>query len=105
MNMVRTGRAVLSAAVVGIPLLIVCTGNERVDEMHSTLQRSRATVLDPFRDELNRCRDLGFEANADAACQALWARVRDRFLRYEGRANGMTASARTALADHERPTR
>lgn len=102
MNMVRTGRMLMTAAVVGVPLLIVCAGHERVD-LHSTLQRSRATVLDPFRDELNRCRDLGFEANADAACQALWARVRDRFLRYEGRANGMTA-ARAALADHEGPT-
>lgn len=104
MNMVRTGRMLMTAAVVGVPLLIVCAGNERVDEI-GTLQRSRPTVLDPFRDELNRCRDLGFEANADAACQALWARVRDRFLRYEGRANGMTASARAALADHEGPTR
>jgi conjugative transfer region protein TrbK len=104
MNMVRTGRMLMTAAVVGVPLLIVCAGNERVDEIR-TLQRSRPTVLDPFRDELNRCRDLGFEANADAACQALWARVRDRFLRYEGRANGMTASARAALADHEGPTR
>jgi conjugative transfer region protein TrbK len=105
MNMVRTGRALLSAAVVGVPLFIVCAGNERVDEMHRTLQRGRATVLDPFRDELNRCRDLGFEANADAACQALWARVRDRFLRYEGRANAMAASGSAALADHEGPTR
>lgn len=104
MNMVRTGRMLMTAAVVGVPLLIVCAGNERVDEIR-TLQRSRPTVLDPFRDELNRCRDLGFEASADAACQALWARVRDRFLRYEGRANGMTASARAALADHEGPTR
>ena len=104
MNMVRTGRMLMTAAVVGVPLLIVCAGNERVDEMHRTLQRSRPTVLDPFRDELNRCRDLGFEASADAACQALWARVRDRFLRYEGRANDMTTSARAALAHHEGPT-
>lgn len=105
MNIVRTSRMLMTAAVVGVPLLIVCAGNERVDDMYRTLQRSRPTVLDPFRDELNRCRDLGFEASADAACQALWARVRDRFLRYEGRANGMTASARAALADHEGPTR
>ena len=58
MNIVRTSRMLMTAAVVGVTLLIVCAGNERVDELHRTLQRSRPTVLDPFRDELNRCRDL-----------------------------------------------
>ena len=105
MHIVRTGRVLLAAALVGIPLLVVCTGNGRVDDNHGTPQRGRATVLDPFADESTRCRDLGFAANADAACHALWARVRDRFLGYDGRGDGAPPSARVAVAPHEGPAR
>jgi len=105
MNIVRTGRVLLAAGVVGIPLLIVCTAKGRVDDSDDTLQRSRAIVVDPFGDELMRCRDLGFAANADAACQALWARVRDRFLGYDGRTNGAPRPAGETVAHYGGPTR
>jgi conjugative transfer region protein TrbK len=105
MHIVRTGRVLLATALLGVPLLIVCTANGRVDDNHGALQRGRATVVYPFRDELTRCRDLGFAANADAACQALWARVRDRFVGYAGRASGATRRAGASVGHDGGATR
>lgn len=40
-----------------------------------------APSVDPLRAEQRRCQQLGEAAVRDAACLAVWAETRDRFLR------------------------
>jgi conjugative transfer region protein TrbK len=72
---------VMGAALVLLLIAIGVTGELTRDgqEAHSPV-RNPQTRPDAERAELQRCQGLGEAATTDAACLALWAETRRRFL-------------------------
>ena len=86
MSMVQLGRLMTVLAIVGVLLAMTLVQWERRDESVVSHSMPAAPVANPLRAELIRCK--GLNAEAAAGCDAVWARIRARFLGNGGAENG-----------------
>ncbi|MGF1623938.1 MAG: putative entry exclusion protein TrbK-alt [Alphaproteobacteria bacterium] len=70
----RTAAIALVAGAVVAALFATRGGQEELSPVPAM------NGTEPLGLELARCRALGLDAASDAACQALWDAIRDRFL-------------------------
>ena len=88
MNIVQLGRFLAVLALVGLLLAMTLVQRERRDKLVVSHSMPVAPVANPLRAELIRCKGLNAEAAAAAGCDAVWARIRARFLGNGGAENG-----------------
>ena len=88
MNIVQLGRFLAVLALVGLLLAMTLVQRERRDKLVVSHSMPAASVTNPLRAELIRCKELNAEAAAAAGCDAVWARIRARFLGSGGAENG-----------------
>jgi conjugative transfer region protein TrbK len=88
MSIVQLGRLLTVLAVIGVLLAMTLVQEERRDKRVVLPSIPAAVVANPLRAELIRCKELNAEAATAAGCDAVWARVRERFLGYGGAENG-----------------
>ena len=88
MNIVQLGRFMAVLALVGLLLAMTLVQRERRDKLVVSHSMPAASVTNPLRAELVRCRELNAEAATATGCDAAWARIRARFLDYGGAENG-----------------
>jgi conjugative transfer region protein TrbK len=80
-TLIGKGLILLSAAMI-LALIVVGTTREVSQDARrgATSLSPSNSARDPQHAELLRCRSLGAAATEDAACLALWAETRRRFL-------------------------
>jgi conjugative transfer region protein TrbK len=76
-------------AVIGVLLAMTLVQLERRDESVVSHSMPVAPVANPVRAELIRCKGLNADAATAAGCDAVWARIRARFLGNGGAENGL----------------
>ena len=101
MNIVQLGRFMAVLAVIGVLLAMTLVQQKRGDKRVVSHSMPAASVTNPLRAELIRCKELNAEAATAARCDAVWARNRERFLGY-GRAENGTLRDEMAAAPEER---
>jgi len=89
MNIVQLGRFMAVVALVGLLLAMTLVQRERRDESVVSHSMPVAPVANPVRAELIRCKGLNADAATAAGCDAVWARIRARFLGNAGAENGL----------------
>jgi conjugative transfer region protein TrbK len=88
MSIVQLGRLMTVLAIIGVLLAMTLVQLERRDESVVSHSMPVAPVASALRAELIRCKGLNAEAAAAAGCDAVWARIRARFLGNGGAENG-----------------
>ena len=88
MSIVQLGRLMAVLAIIGVLLAMTLVQRERRDESVVSHSMPVAPVANPLRAELVRCKGLNAEAATAAGCDAVWARIRARFLGNGGTENG-----------------
>ena len=88
MSFVQLERLMAVLAIVGVLLAMTLVQRERRDESVVSHSMPAAPVANPLRAELIRCKGLNAEAATAAGCDAVWARIRARFLGNGGAENG-----------------
>ena len=88
MNIVQLGRFMAVLAVIGALLAMTLVQHKRGDKRVVSHSMPAASVTNPLRAELIRCKELNAEAATAAGCDAAWARIRERFLGHGGAENG-----------------
>jgi conjugative transfer region protein TrbK len=88
MGIVQLGRLMAVLALIGVLLAITLVQGERPGESVVFRSVPAAAAANPLRAELIRCKELNAEAATAAGCNAVWARIRERFLGYGGAENG-----------------
>jgi conjugative transfer region protein TrbK len=78
--MVQIGRLMAVLGLIGVLLAITLVQGERPGEGVAFRSVPAAAAANPLRAELIRCKELNAEAATAAGCNAVWARIRDRFL-------------------------
>ena len=101
MSIVQLGRLMTVLAIVGVLLAMTLVQLERRDESVVSHSMPVAPVANPVRAELVRCKALNADAATAAGCDAVWARIRARFLG-NGRAENGTLRDEMAAAPEER---
>jgi conjugative transfer region protein TrbK len=78
----RIGKGLMLAGAAMILTLIIvgATGDMGRDDHVAITPPPAATAAHPQQAALERCQSLGEAASKDAACLALWAETRRRFL-------------------------
>jgi conjugative transfer region protein TrbK len=76
-------------AVIGVLLAMTLVQQKRGDKLVVSRSMPAASVTNPLRAELVRCKELNAEAATAAGCDAAWARIRARFLGNGGAENGL----------------
>jgi conjugative transfer region protein TrbK len=72
---------ILAGAAMILTLIVIGTfGDIRRDGQGTANPSPPITVSNPQQAALQRCQSLGEAATTDAACLALWAETRQRFL-------------------------
>jgi conjugative transfer region protein TrbK len=87
MGFVQLGRLMTVLALIGVLLAMTLVQRQRRNESVSYSMPVTA-VANPLRAELIRCKELNAEAATAAGCDAMWARIRERFLGHGGAENG-----------------
>jgi conjugative transfer region protein TrbK len=80
MSFVQLGRLMAVLALIGVLLAKILVQRERQDESMVSHSMPAAPVANPLRAELIRCKGLNAEAATAAGRDAVWARIRARFL-------------------------
>jgi conjugative transfer region protein TrbK len=88
MRIVQLGRLMTVLAIIGVLLAMTLVQRERRDESVVSDSMPVAPVANRLRAELIRCKGLNAEAATAAGCDAVWARIRARFLGNGGAENG-----------------
>ena len=88
MSFVQLGRLTAVLALIGVLLAMMLVQQERRDKLVVSHSMPAASVTNPLRAELIRCKELNAEAATAAGCDAAWARIRERFLGHGGAENG-----------------
>ena len=88
MSFVQLERLMAVLAIIGVLLAMTLVQQERRDVSVVSHSMPVAPVANPLRAELIRCKGLNAEAATAAGCDAVWARIRARFLSYGGVENG-----------------
>ena len=88
MSIVQLGRLMAVLAVIGVLLAMTLVQQKRGDKRVVSHSMPAASVTNPLRAELIRCKELNAEAATAAGCDAAWARLRERFLGHGGAENG-----------------
>ena len=88
MNIVQLGRFMAVLALVGLLLAMTLVQRERRDKLVVSHSMPAASVTNPLRAELIRCKELNAEVATAAGCDTTWARIRERFLGHGGAENG-----------------
>ena len=101
MSIVQLGRLMTVLAIIGVLLAMTLVQRERRDESVVSHSMPVAPVANPVRAELVRCKALNADAATAAGCDAVWARIRARFLGY-GKAENGTLRDEMAAAPEER---
>jgi conjugative transfer region protein TrbK len=92
MSIVQLGRLMAVLVLIGTLLAMTLVQREWRNEGVASHSMSAAAVANPLRAELIRCKELNAEAATAAGCNAMWARIRERFL-------GHSASENATLRD------
>jgi conjugative transfer region protein TrbK len=87
MSFVQLERLMAVLAIIGVLLAMTLVQWERRDESVVSHSMPAAPVANPLRAELIRCKELNAEAATAAGCDAVWARIRERFLGNGGAEN------------------
>ena len=101
MSIVQLGRLMAVLAVIGVLLAMTLVQQKRGDKRVVSHSMLAASVANPLRAELIRCKELNAEVATAAGCDAVWARNRERFLGY-GKAENGTLRDEMAAAPEER---
>jgi conjugative transfer region protein TrbK len=88
MSFVQLGRLMAVLALIGALLAMILVQQERGDKRMVSHSMPAASVANPLRAELIHCKQLNAEAATATGCDAVWARIRERFLGYGGAENG-----------------
>ena len=88
MSFVQLERLMAVLAIIGVLLAMTLVQQEQRDKRVVSPSIPGAAVADPLRAELIRCKELNAEATTAAGCDAVWARIRARFLGNGGAENG-----------------
>ena len=95
MSFVQLGRLMTVLALIGVLLAMTLVQGKRRNESVSHSMPATA-VANPLRGELIRCKELNAEVATAAGCNAVWARVRERFLEHGGAPREEMAAAPSA---------
>jgi conjugative transfer region protein TrbK len=87
MSIVQLGRLMTVLAIIGVLLAMTLVQLERRDDSVVSHSMPVAPVANPLRAELIRCKGLNAEAAIAAGCDAVWARIRARFVGNGGAEN------------------
>jgi conjugative transfer region protein TrbK len=87
-SIVQLGRLLAVLAVIGVLLAMTIVQQKRGDKRVVSHSMPAASVTNPLRAELIRCKQLNAEAATAARCDAAWARNRERFLGHGEAENG-----------------
>ena len=88
MRIFQLGRLMAVLALTGLLLTMTLVQQRRRDKLVVSHSMPAASVTNPLRAELIRCKELNAEAATAAGCDAAWARIRERFLGHGGAENG-----------------
>jgi conjugative transfer region protein TrbK len=88
MSFVQLGRLMVVLALIGVLLAMTLVQQERQDKGMVSHPIPAASVANPLGAALIRCKELNAEAATAAGCDAVWARIRERFLGHSGAENG-----------------